>query len=66
MIAGYMGLGAWLLTLVILGVLITVTGLPDQEYSEDGGPLLIWFSKILYLLALAVTFYEMGKHFSNL
>lgn len=63
---GYIVLGAWLLTLIILGFIVISTGLPNQITSEEGTFFTAWFAKLAYLVALAVTFYEMGVHFSNL
>lgn len=66
MIAGYIGLGAWLLTLIILGFIVVSTGIPEKSNYNDDGPILIWCCKLLYLLALSATMYQMGEHFSNL
>jgi len=64
---GYMWLGAWLLTLLIFGVIVVSTGLPN-DHVDDGSDVAIvaWFGKVLFLIAVAVTFYEMGAHFSGL
>lgn len=35
MIAGYMWLGAWLLTIIVAGVFVTLTGLPDDGTGND-------------------------------
>ena len=64
---GYMWLGAWLLTIVILGFIVVTTGLPDNGSGRNDGEVLIaWTGKMFYLVILAWTFYEIGVHFSNL
>lgn len=59
----YMLLGAWLLVLLILGVIVTATGMPghhDDEYAAA------WVVKMIYLVLLSVTMYKMGAHFSGM
>lgn len=64
---GYMWLGAWILTLIILGLIVVSTGLPDDGTGNNNGEIFIaWGGKVFYLIALAWTFYEMGAHFSGL
>lgn len=62
----FMALGAWVLTLVVVGIIVISTGLPELDYPGDDGPLIIWICKLIYLVAIAVTFYEMGVHFSSI
>lgn len=66
MIAGYIGLGAWLLALVITGLIVITTGLPDKVGNDDEGPALVCGLKFAYLVALSFTMYQIGEHFSNL
>lgn len=61
---GYMWLGAWLLTLVIIGIIVISTGLPDDGTGDSfGETFVVWSAKIIYLIVLAITFYKMGAHF---
>lgn len=63
---GYMWLGAWLLTLLFLGIVAITTGLPNERYHEESQIVSAWLAKCLYLFALAMTFYHMGVHFGDM
>lgn len=63
----YMWLGAWILTLIILGIIVVSTGLPSDETGNNGDAVMVaWAGKVLYLFLLAMTFYKMGEHFAGL
>jgi len=63
----YMFLGAWILTLIILGIIVISTGLPDDGAGNNGDEVMVaWAGKLLYLFLLAITFYKMGEHFAGL
>lgn len=62
---GYMFLGAWLLTLIILGIIVISTGIPYEESDDGSMTFIVWFAKMFYLLLLASTMYELGAHFAN-
>lgn len=60
----YMILGAWLLVLMILGAVVTF---PESPYNLTGDEMIgLWIIKILYLVALSVTMYQMGAHFGGM
>lgn len=61
-----MWLGAWILTLVILGIVVISTGLPDENHADDNEIIVIWLIKLMYLGVLATTFYSLGERFSNI
>lgn len=64
---GYVILGAWLLTLVILGVIVISTGLPnDEKRHDDDDKRMVWFLKAFYLIALSITMYRIGEHIASL
>lgn len=63
---GYIFLDAWLLTLVILGIIVVSTGIPEEESEYDMKPRAVWCAKMTYLVLLAGTMYKMGEHFANL
>lgn len=62
----YMVLGAWCLTLIALGFVVVSTGLPDHNGNTGEEIFLVWCLKVAYLVALAVTMYKIGAHFSSL
>lgn len=59
----YMLLGAWLLVVLILGVVVTATGMPEQHDDEYAAALIL---KMIFLVLLSVTMYSMGAHFSGM
>ena len=62
----YMVLGAWCLVLIALGFVVVSTGLPEDNGNTSEEIFLVWCLKVVYLIALAVTMYKMGAHFSSL
>lgn len=59
----YMLLGAWLLVLIVLGVLVITTGMPDINDNDYAAA---WVVKAIYLVLLSVTMYQMGAHFGGM
>ena len=58
---GYVLLGAWLMMLLILGIIVISTGL-REEYGVEN----VWTLKLIYLIVLSGTMYGIGEHFANL
>lgn len=59
-------LGAWLMILLIVGVIISFTGLPETTGNEPDGKILVAVIRFLYLVALSITFYQIGVFFSTI